>query len=178
MKTTKLKWSTDMDGTWLCALVSHEDAMFALENFEDGKTYNLELKKSRNRKRSLDSNAYCWVLMDKLAEHYGVPVSEVYRGFVKEIGGNSEIICMMDRAVETFRRSWERNGLGWQTETLPSKIEGCTNVKVYYGSSIYDAQQMSRLIDMVVQECKTAGIETLPPDELDRLMSMWEGSAS
>lgn len=178
MKTTQLKWSSDMDGTWLCALVAQEDAMFALENFEQGKEYNLELKKARTRKRSLDSNAYCWVLMDKLAAHYSVAVSEVYRNFVKEIGGNSEIVCMVDneRAVESFCRSWERNGLGWQTELLPSKIENCVNVKVYYGSSTYDTTQMSRLIEMVVQECKDAGIETLPPDELDRLMSMWEGS--
>ena len=152
--------------------------MFALENFEQGKEYNLELKKDRTRKHSLDSNAYCWVLMDKLAAHYSVAVSEVYRNFVKEIVDNSEIVCMVDneRAVESFCRSWERNGLGWQTELLPSKIENCVNVKVYYGSSTYDTTQMSRLIEMVVQECKDAGIETLPPDELDRLMSMWEGS--
>lgn len=177
MKTTQLKWSSDMEGTWLCALVAREDAMFALENFEQGKVYDLELKKARTKKRSLDSNAYCWVLMDKLAAHYRVPVSEVYRNFVREIGGNSEIVCMvnMERAVDSFCRSWERNGLGWQTEVLPSKIEGCVNVKVYYGSSTYDTVQMSRLIELVVQECKDAGIETMSPDELDRLLSAWEG---
>lgn len=175
MKTTQLKWSSDMEGTWLCALVAQEDAMFALENFEQGKVYDLELKKARNRKRSLDSNAYCWVLMDKIAAHYRVPVSEVYRNFVREIGGNSEIICMMDRAVEVFCRSWERNGLGWQTEVLPSKIEGCSNVKVYYGSSTYDTVQMSRLIELVVQECHDAGIETKTREELDSLLAQWDG---
>lgn len=175
MKTTQLKWSSDMEGTWLCALVAQKDAMFALENFEQGKVYDLELKKARNRKRSLDSNAYCWVLMDKIAAHYRVPVSEVYRNFVREIGGNSEIICMMDRAVEVFCRSWERNGLGWQTEALPSKIEGCSNVKVYYGSSTYDTVQMSRLIELVVQECHDAGIETKTREELDSLLAQWDG---
>ena len=175
MKTTQLKWSSDMEGTWLCALVAQEDAMFALENFEQGKVYDLELKKARNRKRSLDSNAYCWVLMDKIAAHYRVQVSEVYRNFVREIGGNSEIICMMDRAVEVFCRSWERNGLGWQTEVLPSKIEGCSNVKVYYGSSTYDTVQMSRLIELVVQECHDAGIETKTREELDSLLAQWDG---
>ena len=177
MKTTQLKWSADIDGTWLCALVSQEDALFALENFEQGKVYNLELKKAKTKKRSLDSNAYCWVLMDKLAEYYRVPVSEVYRNLIREIGGNSEIVCMInvEKAVDSFCRSWERNGLGWQTEILPSKIEGCINVKVYYGSSTYDTTQMSRLIDLVVQECKAAGIETLPQEELESLMAQWEG---
>lgn len=177
MKTTQLKWSSDMEGTWLCALVAQEDAMFALENFKQGKSYNLELKEARAKKRSLDSNAYCWVLMDKLAAHYNVETSEVYRNFVREIGGNSEIVCMVnaERAVESFCRSWERNGLGWQTEVFPSKIEGCVNVKVYYGSSTYDTKQMSRLIELVVQDCKDAGIETMPPDELNRLLEQWEG---
>ena len=71
MRTTKLRWSTDMEGTWLCALVPREEALFALENFEEGKEYNLEVKKARGRKRSLDANAYCWVLMDKLADITG-----------------------------------------------------------------------------------------------------------
>lgn len=173
MKTRQLKWLSDESGTWLCALVSKNDAALALQNFEQGKDYDLTLEIAHSRKRSLDSNAYCWVLMDKLAAHYKVPVSDVYRNLVKEIGGNSEILCMMDRAVETFRKSWETNGLGWQTETLPSKIDGCTNVKVYYGSSTYDAAQMSRLIDLVVSECKEAGIETKTPEELEMLLAQW-----
>lgn len=173
MKTTKLKWSTDCDGTWLSALVSRDDAMFALQSIEEGKVYELEIKKAKGRRRSLDSNAYCWVLMDKLAEHYSVPVTEVYRKQVREIGGNSEIICIKDNAVEAFCKGWERNGIGWQTEVMPSKLEGCSNVKIYYGSSTYDTKQMSRLIDLVVQECKDAGIETMPPDELARLLEEW-----
>ncbi len=111
--------------------------------------------------------------MDKLAAHYRVPVTDVYRNFVREIGGNSEIICMMDGAVQTFCQGWEHNGIGWQTEVLPSKIEGCSNVKVYFGSSTYDTEQMSRLIELVVQDCKDAGIETLTPEELARMMQEW-----
>ena len=79
----------------------------------------------------------------------------------------------MERAVDNFRQSWEQNGIGWQTDVMPSKIEGCVNVKVYYGSSTYDTAQMSRLIDLVVQECKDAGIETLPPDKLAALLDGW-----
>jgi hypothetical protein len=33
---------------------------------------------------------------------------------------------------------------------------------------------MSRLIDMVVQDCKEQGIETMPPAELQRLVEEWE----
>lgn len=174
MKTTKLKWQTDSEGTWLAALVSRQDAMFAMQNVEEGKTYEVEIKRAKGQKRSLDANAYAWVLMDKLAAHNNVRVTDVYRTEIKEIGGNSEVVCIRNEAVEMFRKNWERNGIGWLTEAMPSKIEGCTNIKIYYGSSTYDTAQMSRLIDAIVEDCKEAGIETLQPEELERLQRAWD----
>ena len=70
-------------------------------------------------------------------------------------------------------RGWERNGIGWMAETFPSKLKGCVNVTVWYGSSTYDTEQMSRLIDAVVEDCKAVGIETMTPAELDALVSRW-----
>ena len=58
-------------------------------------------------------------------------------------------------------------------EQGPSKIPGCVNVTVWYGSSTYDVEQMSRLIDQIVADCKEADIETLTPQELDSLKSRW-----
>lgn len=46
-------------------------------------------------------------------------------------------------------------------------------VTVWYGSSTYDTEQMSRLIDAVVEDCKAVGIETMTPAELDALVSRW-----
>jgi 2-iminoacetate synthase ThiH len=52
---------------------------------------------------------------------------------------------------------------------MPSKIAGCTNVILYYGSSTYNQEQMTQLIDNIVQDYKAVGIETLTPVELARL---------
>ena len=123
--------------------------------------------------RSRDANAYAWVLIDKIAAELSLDKVEVYRRAIREIGGVSETLCMIDAAVQRFREGWEHNGLGWQTETMPSKIEGCTNVIVYYGSSTYDTKQMSLLIDHLVYEAKNLGLETMPPDRLDALLEMW-----
>jgi hypothetical protein len=133
---------------------------------------SIEVKPFRQR-RSLDANAYFWVLADKLAEKLRITKEEVYRDAIKEIGGVSETVCVTDGAVERFCNGWGRNGLGWMTDTFPSKIEGCTNVTLYYGSSTYDSAQMSTLIDNIVQECKAQGIETATPAEIARLKSMW-----
>ena len=58
-------------------------------------------------------------------------------------------------------------------EQSPSKIDGCVNVTVWYGSSTYDTEQMSRLIDQIVADCREANIEVLTPQELAALKSRW-----
>lgn len=172
MQTTKARWMQDADGTWISFLVSRQEAAGAMESMSDGKTYDLTIKPHRER-RSLDANAYCWVLLDRLAEKVQIPKTEIYRRYIREIGGNSETVCVVEKAADKLCEGWAHNGIGWQTDRLPSKLEGCVNVILYYGSSTYDTRQMSRLIDMVVADCKDQGIETLTPDELDRLKDRW-----
>ena len=140
--------SFDREDNSILSIKTKEDLRFMFDEFGDA-DISVEIKKY-HPKRSLDANAYFWVLLDKLSSK----INE-------------------DKAIITLCKGWERNGLGWQTETFPSKIEGCTNVILYYGSSEYDTAQMSRLIDMLVQDCKEQGIETMTPDELSRLIGDW-----
>lgn len=133
---------------------------------------SVDLKKFR-QKRSLDANSYCWVLLDKLAETTGQGKTALYRHYIKDVGGNSETVCVVDKAAEKLREGWEHNGLGWATDTMPSKLNGCTNVILYYGSSTYDTAQMARLIDLIVQDCRALGIETLPPYRLAAMVEEW-----
>ena len=134
---------------------------------------SIEIKPYRAR-RSLDANAYAWVLMDRLAVKLGESKVDIYREYVKHIGGNSEIVCVKNTAVERLKEGWgKKNGIGWVTDTLPSKIEGCTCIILYYGSSTYDTAQMSRLLDLIIQDCKQVGIPTETPDEIARLKSLW-----
>lgn len=133
---------------------------------------SIEIKPYRAR-RSLDSNAYAWVLLDKLSERLGIPKEELYREYIRNIGGVSETICVKDKAVDKLREAWQGRGIGWQTDTFPSKIEGCTNVILYYGSSTYDSTQMKRLLDLIRQDCAEQGIEYATPDEIARMMSLW-----
>lgn len=133
---------------------------------------SIEIKPYRAR-RSLDANAYAWVLMDRLAEKLNESKENIYREYIKHIGGNSEIVCVKNTAVERLCEGWSKNGIGWQTDTFPSKIDGCTNVILYYGSSTYDSAQMARLLDLIIQDCKEQGITTETPDEIARLKALW-----
>lgn len=136
---------------------------------------DLEITLKRNyKKRSLDANAYFWVLCSKLAEATGVSKTEIYQQAIRDIGGNSESYCGQPEAIERLCKEWGRKGLGWLSETFESKVDGCVNVMLYYGSSSYDTKQMSRLIENIVQDCKAVGVETMPPEELKRLIERWD----
>ena len=148
------------------------DFKLIVDELKDRDKLSIEIKPFRAR-RSLDANAYAWVLMDRLAEKMGESKVDIYREYVKHIGGNSEIVCVKNSAVERLKEGWSKNGIGWVTDTLQSKLEGCTNVILYYGSSTYDTAQMSRLLDLIVQDCKQLGIPTETPDEIARLKSLW-----
>lgn len=143
-----------------------------IDSLDNEKTYILTVKEKK-KKRSLDANAYCWVLLDKIASQIHESKEDIYKGYIKNIGGNSEIVCVQNNAVEKLCECWGRNGLGWLTDTMKSKIEGCTNVVLYYGSSVYDSKQMSTLIDFIVQDCKALGIETYSAERLDKLCEEW-----
>ena len=143
-----------------------------VDDLKDKDKLSIEVKPYRER-RSLDANAYFFVLADKLAEKLNTTKEEIYRNAIKQIGGVSETVCVKNQAVERLCEGWCQNGIGWQTDTFPSKIEGCTNVILYYGSSTYDVEQMSRLISSIVQDCQAVGIETRTPDEIANLLSMW-----
>lgn len=140
--------------------------------FKQDKTKQYEVKEVK-RRRSLDSNAYAWVLIGKLQDKLHISKEDIYKSLIKEIG-SYEVIPVKDEAVERFRQAWSKNGLGWITETTKSKLEGFTNIIAYYGSSSYNTAEMSRLINLIVQECKQQDIETMTPNELKSLLESWD----
>lgn len=135
------------------------------------KELTVEIKDGR--KRSLNANAYAWVLIDKLAEKTGIPKKEIYRNTIRNIGGVSETVCVKQEAAVTLKTVWEKNGDGWQAIVGASKLSGCVNIVLYYGSSCYDSKQMSRLIDLLQDECVLQGIPTSTPSEVANMLSLW-----
>lgn len=159
-------------GVWLCLKVNEPAPARSFVMGLGKKLYDCTIKEHRE-KRSLDANAYLWVLLDKLAEATGVPKTEIYCKAIKEIGGVSDTVCVQQKAVERLCSGWECNGIGWFSERSESRLEGCVNVTLYYGSSVYDTKQMSRLLDYVIEDCKSQGIEVLPPDKLEAMKEVW-----
>lgn len=166
-----------MEGGWLMVKPERVDlgkAVTVVRNHKD-RLYDLEVKEHR-KKRSLDANAYAWVLINKLADVMRIPPTEVYRQAIQDISGNNEILPIKEDAVEQFKQAWSSHGIGWMCRDMgKSKLPGYRNLMVYYGSSVYNTKQMSDLIDALVQDCKALDIETMTPDKLALLMEEWSG---
>lgn len=135
---------------------------------------NVEVKKW-SAKRSGAANRYMWVLADKIARKMRITKSEVYRNAIREIGGVSETFTIRNGAVDKFCRQWESQGIGWQTEVITSD-ETCSDVLVYYGSSTFDREQMTQLIDNLVYDAESLGIDTDTPERQAWWQSLEEES--
>lgn len=151
-------------------VLNERESLSSIEELKEDKL-SIEIKKYKN-KRSLDANAYMWVLISKLEEKLNISKDIIYKDAIKNIGVY-EVIPVKNEAVERFIEAWTKNGLGWVCETTKSKLEGYTNILAYYGSSTYNTAEMSRLIDFVVQECKQLNIETMTPEQLNILKEEW-----
>lgn len=123
--------------------------------------------KEYHEKRSQNANAYAWLLITKIAEALRKSKEEIYFQMLKDYGQSSFVSVLSGIDVKGYFKYYEAYGTG--------HVEGreFTHYKVYKGSSEYDKREMAILIDGIVQEARALDIETIPPDELERLKSGW-----
>ena len=164
-----------LEGGWLMVKPEREDlgkAMAVVRKHKD-KLYDLEVKEHR-KKRSLDANAYAWVLINKIADALRITPKEIYRQAIQNVGGNYEILPVKTEAAEHFKQVWEAQGLGWPCVDMgKSKIDGYRNLRAYYGSSTYSTTQMAQLIDILLQDCRALDIQVKSDEEIASIMGGW-----
>mgnify|MGYP004523738417 CR=1 FL=1 len=120
VKASGFRWTMDAAGDWLCIQTSK--ARQVLDALKEGQVYDVEIKEHRE-KRSLDANAYFWVLVDRLAEKLRIPKTEIYRRYIREIGGNHEMVCVIDSAVDKLRRGGNTMGLAGRRIPCPARSQ-------------------------------------------------------
>lgn len=145
-----------------------------LYGLDKDKVFDIEEHKEK-KKRSLNANAYCWVLMGQIADVIGRTKEDVYRDYIKN-KGIFRVITLNKEAVPTFIKVWSERGLGWVCETSETNKEDLIDVIAYYGTSSYNTKQMSNFVDYVVQEARNLGIKTKEDIEIESLINDWEAS--
>lgn len=132
--------------------------------------------KKQKKTRSLDANAYAWILMQKIAEVIGNTKEFVYRETIKSVGP-FEILPIKDDTVERWISIWNSKGIGWYSEIYPGTLlEGYTRTINYYGSSVYNTKEMTVLLNEIIFQAQELDIDTITPGEQDRLLSTWKGA--
>lgn len=156
-------------------LVINTNEITYLEELK-GLELDIELDKHRE-KRTLNANAYCWVLCDKIAKKLTVPDAvitkeDVYKDAILNIGTFQPMI-VEEKAYDNLKRIWEKQGLGFLIQEV-SRKDKCIRINCYYGSSTYNTKEMSLLIELLVQQAKEQGIETETQAEIDSLLRSWD----
>lgn len=135
------------------------------------KDLDLDLKKHR-KKRSKNANDYLWVLCEEIAKNQGITKEEVYRKQIREVGVY-EPLPVREDAIDRFDAAWRQKGIGWFTEIVDDSFPGYKKVFAYYGTSVYNTEEMSRVINAAVEDCRVLGIEVISPAELSLMMGAW-----
>lgn len=127
-----------------------------------------EIKPYR-QKRSLNANAYAWVLINEIANRLRTSKDEVYLEMLKRYGQSKVISVLSEIDISRFVKYYEEIGKG--------HVEGkeFTHYRCFIGSSEYDSREMAILIDGIVDEAKELGIDTLPTTAVERMKALWQG---
>ena len=155
-----------LDKQLILHLTEHPSAD-ALQRFEN-KLLDVEIKLHKE-KRSLDANAYLWVLLQKIAEVLHTSKDEVYLQMLERYGQFSHII-VKKQAVDKVIQQWRTcRVLGDVTVGGQQGVQ----IQCFFGSSTYNTQEFSVLLNGVVDECKALDIETRPQEEIDSMLALW-----
>ena len=101
-----------LEGGWLMVKPERQELWkaMALVRRHKQRLYDLEIKEHRE-KRSLDANAYAWVLIHKLAEAMRITPEEVYLQAILGIGGNCTPVCLREKDVDAFLSELDSCGM-------------------------------------------------------------------
>lgn len=152
-----------------------EDFREAYEELKGCEKLSFEIKRYR-RKRSLDANAYYWVLCTKLAKVLQVSNQEIHNLMLRKYGqpeifeGKAAYITIPDTEQAEKKVNTATDYHLCPTSQVREGLDGIMyrTYKLLRGSHTYNTEEMARLIDGLIGECKDVGIpdaEIASPDE-------------
>lgn len=136
--------------------------------------------KEKKEKRSLSQNSYYWVLLGKVATKTKVPASVIHNKNLRDLGLvmrlNDELITVYIPDTEEA----ENEALGADTYHLKptSHLKAGKNGKMFRayvmlrGSSTFNVHEMTALLDLMIQEAVSVGVDIISPEELAHIREL------
>ena len=175
---------------------------YPAEEINDLLECSIDIKLNKHhKKRSLDANAYFYVLVNKIAERAKLSDIEVHDKLLSQ----NIAYVIENGVVDWIVADWKSNA--YRLVKLAVTEHGKQQFKYYYdslqdvalnkpngepyrdsegnpktsrifwhikGSHEMDSKEMARLIDSTIVEAKELGIETLTCEELERMKASWK----
>lgn len=147
------------------------------------KDAELTIKISKyHKKRSLNANNYYWQICGEMAGKLHVSNAYIHNMMLRKYGQVQDtfadepvMFCLKD-CEEVWKKVDELTEIHLlPTSQVEERPDGAFNrwyIKLK-GSHEYNSKEMARLIDGTVEEAKELGIQTMTPQELERLVSAW-----
>ena len=132
---------------------------------DDTKIYEL---KEYKEKRNLDQNAKYWKLLNELALTLRISVEELHFKMLKDYSQRYEILVPSNvelRGIEYYERKSKINRNGQEF----------TVYHVFTPSHELNTREFALLLNGLCDECREQGIETLSPNESERLKELING---
>ena len=166
-RTEKPEISLTMDGRGRATFFCPRSKLKALDGLQEGE-YAVEIKRYRER-RSLNANAYFWVLVGQIADKIQSDTESVYLRLLERYGVFTHIV-VKPNVVDKVKAEWRAVKVLGEIA-----INGKTGVQIqcFFGSHTYDTKEMSRLIEGTVSEAKELGIDTRTPEEIALMTEEW-----
>ncbi|MBO7682558.1 MAG: hypothetical protein J6T17_07400 [Clostridia bacterium] len=133
------------------------------------KPVDLTVKKFSEH-RTMTANAYLWVLLTEIGNALRESKEEIYFDMLKSYGQGGAV-SVEERYSEQFQRSYK-----YHEELGESELNGKTfkHFRFWVGSSEYNREEFSILLDGVIREAKNLGIETKTKEEVESLLKEYE----
>ena len=135
--------------TWL--LSQKDNIKFEIKEFKE--------------KRSLNQNSYYWQLINKLSFKIRIPSEEIHIELLRKFSTRYEILVPNKTKLR---------GISYYDKLSSIKKGNAIfdTYRVYTPSHELNTIEMGLLLDGLIEECRTQGIETMTPDEIAKMRSL------
>lgn len=168
-------------GHWLCLKLDNDQLEPLNKILNNNKKETVVDVSNKKEKRSITANSYSWVLLGLLAAKLTIPKGDLYVKMLKQYGCFTSIMIKSE-AIEEFIRTWNATNTNVEhTESLcevtNSYVKNGTRwveLSCHFGSSTYNSIDFSKYLKGIISDCEIAGVDTMTPQEIERLIKMME----
>lgn len=119
------------------------------------------------KKRSKNANALMWQCLGEIAAKRKVDTNwDVYLEMLRKYGIYTQMY-VDENDVPKIRKQWR------ELEVI-SAYEGTACILCYYGSHVYNTEEFSRLLNGIITEMISEGLQPPTSKEMQRSLELWE----